>query len=132
MAKLHEKVANQRKNFLHHQSKELAYTYDVVVVETLNMKGLSRALKFGKSVVDNGWGMFTTFLKYKLDTQGKRFIPIDKWFSSTKTCSACGNIKEMALSERVYVSECGLNLDRDLNSAINIEKEGWRILLSEK
>ena len=131
VAKLHEKVANQRKNFLHQKSKELAYAYDAVAIESLNMKGMSRALKFGKSVADNGWGMFVTFLKYKLETQGKRIVPIDKWFPSTKTCSACGNIKEMSLSERVYSCECGLNLDRDFNSAINIKNEGWRIINTE-
>lgn len=132
VAKLHEKVANQRKNFLHRQSKQLANTYDGVVIETLNMKGMSRALNFGKSVADNSWGMFTTFLKYKFEGQGKRFIQIDKWFPSTKTCSACGNEKEVSLSERVYSCSCGFMLDRDWNSAINIENEGWRILLSEK
>ncbi|MED4345745.1 RNA-guided endonuclease TnpB family protein, partial [Heyndrickxia coagulans] len=62
VAKLHEKVANQRMNFLHHKSKELASNFDAVVIEDLNMKGMSQALHFGKSVHDNGWGMFTTFL----------------------------------------------------------------------
>ena len=84
VAKLHEKVANQRKNFLHHKSKELVSTSDAVVVEDLNMKGMSQALNFGKSVHDNGWGMFTTFLEYKLKEQGKQFVKIDKWFPSTK------------------------------------------------
>ncbi|MCM3800435.1 transposase, partial [Caldibacillus thermoamylovorans] len=66
VAKLQEKIANQRKNFLHHKSKELASTYDAVIIEDLDMKGMSQALNFGKSVHDNGWGMFTTFLEYKL------------------------------------------------------------------
>ncbi|MFP7287871.1 transposase [Shouchella clausii] len=128
VAKLQEKVANQRKNFLHHQSKELVANYDAVVIEDLDMKGMSQALKFGKSVADNGWGMFTSFLKYKLNEQGKRLIKIDKWFPSTKTCSQCGSIKEMALSARTYQCVCGLRLDRDYNSAINIKKEGIRLL----
>ncbi|MGF7126310.1 IS605 OrfB family transposase [Natronobacillus azotifigens] len=93
VAKIQEKVANQRKNFLHHQSKELASNFDVVVIEDLDMRGMSQALKFGRSVSDNGWEMFTTFLQYKLKEQGKQLVKIDKWFPSTKTCSTCGSIK---------------------------------------
>ncbi|KIO59201.1 RNA-guided endonuclease TnpB family protein [Caldifermentibacillus hisashii] len=128
VAKLHEKIANQRRNFLHHKSKELAANYDAVIIEDLDMKGMSQALNFGKSVHDNGWGMFTTFLEYKLKEQGKQLVKIDKWFPSTKKCSRCGNEKEMSLSERVYKCTCGLVLDRDYNSAINIKKEGLRLL----
>ncbi|MFD2761569.1 RNA-guided endonuclease TnpB family protein [Lentibacillus juripiscarius] len=128
VAKIQEKVANQRKNFLHHKSKELVSTFDAVVVEDLDMKGMSRALKFGISVADNGWGMFTTFLQYKLEEQGKQLVKIDKWFPSTKTCSNCGSVKEVNLSERTYQCTCGLNLDRDYNSALNIRREGIRLL----
>lgn len=131
VAKLQEKVANQRKNFLHHKSKSLASAFDAVIIEDLNMKGMSQALRFGKSVHDNGWGMFTTFLDYKLKEQGKRLIKIDKWFPSTKMCSSCGNQKEMPMSERVYNCSCGSILDRDYNSALNIKNEGIRLLASE-
>ena len=128
VAKLYEKTANQRRNFLHHKSKELATNYDAVIIEDLDMKGMSQALNFGKSVHDNGWGMFISFLEYKLKEQGKQLVKIDKWFPSTKKCSRCGNEKEMSLSERVYKCTCGLVLDRDYNSAINIKKEGLRLL----
>jgi putative transposase len=128
VAKIQEKVANQRKNFLHHKSKELVANYDAVIIEDLDMKGMSQALKFGKSVADNGWGMFTSFLQYKLKEQGKRLVKIDKWFPSTKTCSSCGSVKEITLSERTYQCACGLNLYRDYNSALNIKKEGIRLL----
>lgn len=127
-AKLHEKVANQRKNFLHHQSKKLANTYDAVIIEDLNMQNMSRSLKFGKSVADNGWGMFTTFLQYKLKEQGKQLVKVDKWFPSTKMCSNCGTVKEIALSERTYQCSCGYTGCRDHNSAINIKNEGIRLL----
>ncbi|WP_153013445.1 RNA-guided endonuclease InsQ/TnpB family protein, partial [Heyndrickxia coagulans] len=99
-----------------------------VVIEDLNMKGMSQALHFGKIVHDNGWGMFTTFLAYKLKEQGKQLVKIDKWFPSTKKCSCCGKEKEMPLSERVYKCSCGFVLDRDHNSAINIKNEGLRLL----
>jgi putative transposase len=128
VAKLHEKVANQRKNFLHHKSKELATHFDVVAIEDLHMKGMSQALRFGKSVADNGWRMFTTFLAYKLQEQGKQLVKIDKWFPSTKMCSRCGNKKEMPLCERTYACSCGLTISRDYNAAINIKKEAMRLL----
>ncbi|MEN1939016.1 RNA-guided endonuclease TnpB family protein [Paenibacillus sp. 102] len=128
VAKLHEKVANQRKNFLHHKSKKLATHFDVVAIEDLNMKGMSQALHFGKSIADNGWGMFISFLAYKLHEQGKHLVKIDKWFPSTKTCSSCGSVRDMPLSERVYSCTCGINLDRDYNSAINIKHEAIRLV----
>ncbi|MED3554199.1 transposase [Cytobacillus praedii] len=127
VAKIQEKVANQRKNFLHHKSKELVSNFDAVVIEDLN-KGMSQGLKFEKSVPDNGWGLFTSFLEYKLKEQGKQLIKIDKRFPSTKTCSNCGSVKEIELSERTYQCTCGLTLDRDYNSALNIKREGIRLL----
>ncbi|MCF6795007.1 transposase [Priestia megaterium] len=128
VAEIQEKVANQRKNFLHHKSKELVSAFDAVIIEDLDMKGMSQALKFGKSVADNGWGMFTSFLQYKLKEQGKQLVKINKWFPSTKTCSSCGSIQPMPMNIRTYACSCGLNLDRDYNSALNIKKEGIRLL----
>ncbi|MBM7600881.1 putative transposase [Virgibacillus halotolerans] len=128
VAQLQEKTANQRKNFLHHKSKELSSNYDAVIIEDLDMKGMSQALHFGKSVHDNGWGMFTRFLKYKLEQQGKQLVKINKWFPSTKRCSRCGAEKPMTLSERTYQCACGYVADRDYNSAINIKNEGLCLL----
>lgn len=128
VARLQEKTSNQRKNFLHHKSKELSANYDAVIIEDLDMKGMSKALRFGKSVHDNGWGIFTQFLRYKLEQQGKQLIKIDKWFPSTRKCSSCGVEKKIALSERVYHCSCGYVADRDHNSAINIKNEGLRLL----
>ena len=129
VANLHEKVANQRKDFLHKLSHHLASKYDGVVVEDLNMKGMSQALHFGKCVTDNAWGMFTTFLQYKVEEQGKKLIKIDKWFPSSKTCSCCGQVKEsLSLSERTFRCDCGFVADRDWNASINIKREGLRLL----
>jgi putative transposase len=128
VANIQEKVANQRKNFLHHKSKELATIYDAVIIEDLDMKAMSQALKFGKSVADNGWGMFTSFLAYKLKEQGKQLIKIDKWFPSTKTCSCCGNTQPVPITLRTYACSCGLTIDRDVNAARNIKKEGIRLV----
>jgi putative transposase len=100
----------------------------MVVVDVLKMLYASQALKFGKSVADNAWGMFTSFLQYKLKEQGKQLVKINKWFPSTKTCSSCGSVREITLSERTYQCTCGLTLDRDYNSALNIKKEGIRLV----
>ena len=132
VACLHEHVANQRKDFLHKQSRQITNVYDAVCIEDLNMKGMSRALNFGKSVSDNGWGTFRQMLDYKLTEQGKHFIQIDKWFPSSKMCSNCGAVKkELSLSERVYRCDCGFVCDRDLNAAINIRNAGI-LLLAQK
>ncbi|MEJ9116322.1 transposase, partial [Bacillus paramobilis] len=72
--------------------------------------------------------MFTTFLAYKLQEQGKQLVKIDKWFPSTKMCSNCGNKKEIPLCERTYTCLCGLTIGRDYNAAINIKKEAIRLL----
>jgi putative transposase len=130
VAKLHEHIANQRSDFLHKQSRQITNAYDCVCIENLNMQAMSQALNFGKSVADNGWGMFTSMLAYKLKEQGKYLVKIDKWFPSSKTCSCCGAVKaELALSERIYHCECGFVSDRDINAAINIKNEGLRMLL---
>ena len=101
-----------------------------MVVEDLNMKGMSQALNFGKSVGDNGWGMFLRMLEYKLMFLGKQFLKISKWFPSSKTCSKCGNVKEeLKLSERSYKCECcGIEIDRDYNAAVNIRDVGKEML----
>ena len=133
VAKLHEKVANQRKDFLHKQSRQIANAYDCVCIENLNMKATSQALHFGKSVSDNGWGMFTTFLQYKLEEQGKKLVKVDKFFASSQTCSCCGykNSVTKDLSVREWTCpECGIHHDRDVNAAINIRNEGMRIALA--
>jgi len=129
VARLHEHIANQRKDFLHKQSRQITNAFDAVCIEDLNMKGMAQALNFGKSVSDNGWGAFTQMLNYKLAEQGKRLMKIDKWFPSSKTCSSCGAVKaELPLSERIYRCDCGFVCDRDVNAAINIKNEGMRLL----
>ena len=84
VARLHEKVSNQRKDFLHKQSRQITNAYDCVCIEDLDMKAMSRLPNFGKSVSDNGWGMFTTFLRYKLEEQGKKLVKVGRFFTSSK------------------------------------------------
>jgi len=133
VAKLHEKVANQRKDFLHKKSRQITNAYDCVCIEDLNMKAMSQAMSFGKSVADNGWGMFTTFLQYKLEEAGKQFVRIDKFFASSQLCSVCDykNPDTKNLSVRDWICPCcQTHHDRDINAAVNIRNEGMRIALS--
>ena len=129
IASYHQYIANCRKDFLHKESRQITNAFDLVAIENLNMKAMSRSLNFGKSVSDNGWGMFVNFLSYKLAENGKYLIKVDKWFPSSKICSVCGVKKEeLFLSERIYICDCGNVLDRDVNAAINIRDEGIRML----
>lgn len=131
VAKMHERVSNQRRDFLHKQSRQIANAYDCVCIENLDMKAMSQALNFGKSVSDNGWGMFVTFLQYKLEEMGKRFVRVDKFFASSQICSCCGykNVATKNLAVRAWdCPECGTHHDRDVNAAINIRNEGMRIV----
>ena len=128
VALYHEKIKNQRKDFQHKLSHSLAEDYDAVCVEDLNLKGIAGGLHFGKGIQDNGYGQFLSMLGYKLEERGKYLIKVDRYFASSKICSVCGHKKkELALSERTYLCECGNRMDRDVNAAVNILKEGKRI-----
>jgi len=132
VAILHEHIANQRKDFLHKLSAQIANAQDAVCVEDLDMKAMSSALHFGKSVHDNAWGFFLRMLEYKLGDRGKALVRIDRMFPSSKKCSSCGAVrKTLTLSERTYICpECGNVMDRDVNAARNIRTEGLRILFA--
>lgn len=130
IAKLHSKIKNQRSDFLHKTSRSLANRYDQIFIEDLDMQAMSQSLNLGKSVYDNGWGMFTAMLDYKLKNKGGKLIKIDKWFPSSKTCSVCGHKHEsLTLSDRIFVCpHCNNIIDRDYQAANNILKEGLRML----
>ena len=126
VALAHEKVRNQRKDWQHKRSRELADEWDIICVEDINYKGMSGSLRLGKATKDNGFGQFRTFLAYKLAEQGKKLITIDKWFPSSKLCRHCGYINDsLTLSDRVWVCpSCGETILRDENAAINIRNAG--------
>ena len=129
-AKISRHIANQRKDFLHKKSAEIANQYDLVCVEDLDMRAMSnKGYGNGKATLDNGYGMFLNMLEYKLHDRGKKLVKIDKWYPSSQTCSCCGSRKEMPLAERTYrCPVCGMEMDRDRNAAINIRNEGLRLL----
>ena len=129
VAKISKHVANQRKDYLHKLSNELTSKYDLISVETLNMRAMSRRLNLGKSTMDNGFGMFVLMLEYKQKRKGHYLIKVDKFFPSSQLCQ-CGykNPITKDLKVRTIICPvCGITYDRDLNAAINIDKEGYRL-----
>lgn len=123
-------IANQRKDYLHKLSTEIANRYNAVCVEDLDMKAISnKGFGNGKATMDNGYGMFQTMLAYKLAERGKHLVVVDKWYPSSQICHCCGHRQPMPLKIRVYqCHECGMVFDRDWNAAINIKMEGLRLL----
>ena len=131
LAKCYEKVRNQRKDYLHKLSRKIADGHDAAAVGDIDMKGMSRCLKFGKSVMDDSYGAFRNMLGYKLKDQGKELVVVGRFFPSSRMCSRCGHVKEeLRLDERIYRCGCGNCMDRDVNAAVNIREEGCRILMS--
>jgi putative transposase len=124
--KLQSHIANQRRDFNHKLSTKIADENQAVILERLNIKGMVKNRRLSKAISDAGWYQFIAFLEYKMRWQGKAFVQIDRWYASSKTCSACGekNIA-LTLSEREWqCSSCGATHERDENAAINIRNKG--------
>ena len=129
--KIHRHIADQRLDNLHKISTEIANQYDVVCVESLNMRSMAnRGFGNGKATLDNGYGMFLSMLEYKLSDRNKYLVKVDKWFPSSQICHCCGTLHpEMKnLAIRIMRCNCGLAISRDQNAAINILNEGLRLL----
>ncbi|MGE4197641.1 MAG: RNA-guided endonuclease TnpB family protein [Phycisphaerales bacterium] len=128
VAKVHQKIANQRGDFLHKLSTDLISGYDGICIEDLSVNGLART-KLAKSVTDASWGEFRRQLTYKATWNRKHLIVIDRFFPSSRLCRGCGAVNDrLALSDREWDCDCGMVHDRDRSAAINIRDEGLRIL----
>ena len=135
LARLHEHIANKRKDFIEKTSTKLVKENDVIVIESLSMKDMAKFKKWeerknssdksnhGKSVHDLGWYTFVQRLKTKAEEQGKIVIEANKWFASSKTCNICGYVnKDLTISDRSWICpKCGTEHNRDQNSAINLK-----------
>ena len=126
LARLHARVANQRLDAMHKATTMIARTYSTVCIEDLNVTGMVKNHRLAKAVSDAAFGEFRRQLEYKTARTGATLHVVDRWYPSSKTCSACGAVKaKLSLSERVYRCDaCGLSIDRDLNAAINIKVAG--------
>lgn len=130
IAKLHLKISDTRKDFLHKESRKLVNENQVIVLEDLNVKGLIKNKKLARSIADVSWGMFVTFVTYKANWANKKVVRVDRFFASSKQCSGCKekNIL-LSLSDRIWVCPtCATQHDRDVNAAKNIKEEGIRLL----
>ena len=130
VAKVHEKITRCREDFLHKLSRKLVDENQVICVENLAVKNMVRNRNLAKSILDAGWGMFCTMLKYKAEWEGKPYVEIDRFFPSSKTCHVCLNqVGSLPLEIREWTCErCQTKHDRDINASINIRDEGLRIL----
>jgi len=126
VAKVHEKVRNQRSDFLHKLANYYIRNYGMIAVENLNIKGMVKNHKLARSISDAGWGMFVGLMGYKAAEAGRTLIRIPRFEPSSKTCSECGAInQELKLSDRQWVCKsCGVLHDRDYNAAKNICRVG--------
>ena len=124
VAILHERITNQRKDFITKTALYFARKYDIIVLEDINLQNMSRTLHLGKSVSDLGFGEFRTILEQKCKEYDTTVVYADKWYPSSKTCSSCGSVnKKLKLSDREWVcTECGTYHNRDFNAAINLEQ----------
>ena len=129
VARIHAKIANQRRNYLHQLTHFLVKNYDTIVIEDLAPSNLIKNRKLSRAIADVSWGAFVTFLTYKAEWYGKKVVKISRWHPSSQLCSSCGTSsgkKPLHIREWECPS-CGAHHDRDVNAAINILNEGLRI-----
>lgn len=122
LSRLHEYIANQRKDASHKISRYLVNHYDLIAFEDLNIKGLVKNHNLAKSIVDAGWSQLVQFTTYKAEYAGKQVIQVDPYHTS-QTCSECGQIVKKTLKDRTHQCSCGYVEDRDVNAARNILKK---------
>ena len=131
VARLYEKITNQRKDAIHKLSKNIVKSYDIACVETLPVKDMVKNHKLSQSISDASWSEFIRQLSYKAEWYGKELVKIDMFYQSSQTCHECGYVNKNTkdLSVRKWTCpNCHANHDRDVNAAINILSEGLRIL----
>lgn len=130
LARIHEKVTNIRKDYLHKVSTEIIKNHNVICIEDLAVKNMMKNHKLAQAFSDVSLGAFYSMLEYKANWNDRSFVKIDRFFPSSKTCSSCGWIKQdLTLSIREWTCEsCGEHHDRDVNAANNILKQGLKLL----
>jgi len=136
LARHYDTIYNRKKDWTHKLTRKLADTFDAIILENLNVRGMQKFNSgLSKSVsLDFSWYQFTTYLKYKMEWLGKHLVLVDRFFASSKLCSCCGwKNNNLTLKERVWTClDCGTAHERDENASVNLRDEGKRILKEEK
>jgi len=129
VAKIHAHIADARMDNMQKITTDIVRRFDVICIEDLNLRGMVKNHAFARSLSDASLGLFGRLLEYKCNWYGKELIRVDRWFPSSKRCSACGHIMELLpLSIREWdCPECKTHHDRDENAAINILAEGYSV-----
>ncbi len=130
VARVQERIANQRKDALHKATTEAVRESQAIAVEDLDVRGMEQSRRLAKSVADASMSEMARQLEYKCAWHGRRFVKVSRWYPSSKMCSCCGHVlEELPLSVRAWTCPvCGASHDRDLNAAVNIAREGARLL----
>ena len=119
VSRQHEKIFNQRNDFLHNQTAKIVRRFKIIAVEKLNVKGMVQNKYLAKSISDAGWSSFGQMLSYKVENTGGKVEQVNPRYTS-QICSSCGNRQKMSLNKRNYKCLCGLEMSRDLNASRNI------------
>lgn len=122
MARCHSRIRDARRDFLHQTSTELIRRFDAVAVEDLNVSGMVKNRILARSISGTGWAEFRALLAYKAHCGGRHLVVVDRWYPSSKTCSACGHVlATLALNTRHWTCpDCGARHERDHNAAKNL------------
>ena len=124
IARLHARIGNIRKDFIHKLTTKLAKKHSKIVIEDLNVSGMLQNGKLSKAISDSGFYEFRRQLEYKVILYGSKLVIADRWFPSSKTCFNCKQVKDkLPLSVRIFECECGWKCDRDLNASYNLVRQ---------